>query len=161
MGPPVLQRFRRFAIPPMCLRAVLGPNYIVAGNFDDSVIEVLKANTDVEYIAEDGIVQTFVDQYVELLSPVGTRYSNPHARNGAPWNLARVSTRSWPANQDPFSSNYTYSYLPSPGSGVDIYVVDTGLFFVHFRPEIISTSTSKGIFVSHVREPCSNALQRS
>jgi len=43
---------------------ILGPNQIVIGSFGDNIIEVLKSNTDVEYIAEDGIMTTFDTQYV-------------------------------------------------------------------------------------------------
>lgn len=50
-----------------------GPDQIiVVGNFGDNVIEALKSSIDVEYIAEDGIMKTFVDQYVELLSSLGS-----------------------------------------------------------------------------------------
>jgi len=109
---------------------VLGPNRITAGNFGDDVIEVLKSIIDVEYIAEDGIMKAFVDQYVEPWSFGGFCYSNPHPRNNAPWNLARVSTRAKLVKQDPFALDYTYRHLEKPGSGVDIYVMDTGLFFL-------------------------------
>ena len=51
-----------------CPCVAIGPNQTVTGNFGDNVIEVLKSSIDVEYIAEDGIVKTFVDQYVELYS---------------------------------------------------------------------------------------------
>ena len=82
--------------------------------------------------------------------PSGFRYSNSHARNDAPWNLARVSTRTGLAKQDPFALDYVYRHLANPGSGVDIYVVDTGLFLVCPHPETVSHSTSEGIFVNHV-----------
>jgi cerevisin len=113
--------------PRACV--MFGPNQIVIGNFGDNIIDVLKSSTDVEYIAEDGIMTAFDVQYVGLWSSVRLWYSNLHVRNDAPWNLARISTRTRLTNQDPFALNYAYQYLPNPGSGVDIYVVDTGLFF--------------------------------
>jgi len=72
---------------------------------------------------------TFDIQYVGPWPPIRSRCSDLHARNDAPWNLARISTRARLTNQDPFAVNYVYQYLSNPGSGVDIYVVDTGLFF--------------------------------
>jgi len=141
-------------LPYACV--VLGPNQIVVGNFGDNILEVLKSSIDVEYIAEDGIMTTFDVQYVEVGSSVEPFYSNPNARNDAPWNLARLNTRAKLAEQDPFSLDYVYQYLPDPGRGVDIYVVDTGLFFfLSPNLESISTSTSEGVFVDHVREHCS------
>jgi len=112
-----------------CTPVMLGPKGITVGNFRDDAIEVLRSSIDVEYIAEDGIVKTFVDQYVEPWSSLRPCCSNSYARNDAPWNLARVSTRTRLVKQDPFALDYSYRYLANPGIGVDIYVVDTGLFF--------------------------------
>jgi len=104
-------------------------------------------------------MKTFVDQCVEPWPSLGSCYSNSHARNDAPWNLARISTRARLIKQDPFALDYSYRYLANPGIGVDIYVVDTGLFFFfHPRPNTISSSPSEGIFIDHVRELYSNGL---
>ena len=62
-------------------------------------------------------------------------------RNDASWNLARVSTRTKLAKQDPFALDYQYKYNSGPGSGVDIYVVDTGLSFPCFSNGSVSPST--------------------
>ena len=134
-------------------------NRVAVGYFDGNLLGALLSSMDVEYIAEDGIMKTSVDQYVELWLPVGLCYSNPRVRTDAPWNLARVSTRAKLSEQDPYALDYTYRYNDKPGFGVDIYVVDTGLFFIPFRPKSISTSTSEGIFVDHVRELRSGGLQ--
>lgn len=111
-----------------CTCVVFGPNQDVIGNFGDSILEVLKSSIDVEYIAEDGIMKTCDDQYVGLWSPVVLCYSDPHIRLDAPWSLTRIGTRAKLVDQDPFALNYVYQHLPNPGSGVDIYVVDTGSF---------------------------------
>jgi hypothetical protein len=50
--------------PGSCV--ALRPNQIVIGNFGDNIVSVLLSSMDVEYIAEDGIMKTSVDQYVEL-----------------------------------------------------------------------------------------------
>lgn len=125
--------------PRTCV--ILGPNRVVIGYFGDDVIEVLKSSIDVEYIAEDGIMSAFdvegpvavMDppntQYVGLSPSVRLCYSDPHTRADAPWGLARISTRIKLVNQDPLALDYEYRYLPNPGNGVNIYVVDTGSFF--------------------------------
>ena len=122
-----------------CACVVLGPNRVVIGNFGDDIIEVLKSNIDVEYIAEDGIMSALdvdpavVIQYVELLSPIGLCRLDSHARTDAPWGLARISNRARLVNQDPFALDYEYRYLPNQGREVDIYVVDTGSVFSSAR----------------------------
>jgi len=124
----------------LCASVAFGPNQIAVGNFDGNVIEVLKSSIDVEYIAEDGIMTAFDVQYVEPSPSVRSFYSNRDARNDAPWNLARVSTRTELAERNPFSLDYEYQYLPDPGRGVNIYVVDTGsfdFFPVRFHPESV------------------------
>lgn len=124
--------------PSTCV--ILGPNYVDVGYFGDDVIEVLRSSVDVEYIAEDGIMSTFdtkhpaavMDppniQWVGLSPSVRLCHLDPHIRADAPWGLARISTRTKLVNQDPLALYYEYKYLPNPGRGVDIYVVDTGLF---------------------------------
>jgi cerevisin len=107
---------------------ILGLNQGFAGYFDDDVLSALKSSMDVEYIAEDGIMSTSDVQYVKPPPSVGSCHSNPSARPDASWNLARVSTRDELVDQDPFDLTYTYEYSSGPGSGVDIYVVDTGSF---------------------------------
>ena len=124
---------------------ILGPNQIVIGSFGDNIIEVLKSSTDVEYIAEDGIMTTFDIQYVGPWPSTRSCYSNIHARNDAPWNLARISTRARLTNQDPYALNYTYQYLSNPGDGVDIYVVDTGLFSPFVRVLKVSQHISRKV----------------
>ena len=123
--------FNGFAGPSFLPRAcvILGPNQIVIGNFGDNIVEVLKSSIDVEYIAEDGIMTTYDVQYVGLWSSNRLCCLNLHVRNDAPWNLARISTRTRLTNQDPSALDYVHQYLPDPGRGVDIYVVDTGLLF--------------------------------
>ena len=77
----------------------------------------------------------------------------PISRPNAPWNLARISTRKKLEDQDPKDLTFPYNYDPSKlGNGVDIYVIDTGLFSVSpsFHPSI-STSASAGIYIEHVR----------
>ncbi|KAF9787119.1 serine protease [Thelephora terrestris] len=84
-----------------------------AGTLDRSTADALSSRPEVEYVEEDVTMSTF------------------EAQTDASWNLARVSTRDKLANQDPFALTYQYNYIPKPGSGVDIYVVDTGILVEH------------------------------
>ncbi|RDB21646.1 Cuticle-degrading protease [Hypsizygus marmoreus] len=84
-----------------------------AGDLDSATVNLLRASPDVEYIAEDGIVHTFVTQ------------------TNAPWGLARLSQDARLSNQDTSALTFTYTYDASAGAGVDIYIIDTGVFTTH------------------------------
>ena len=51
-----------------------------------------------------------------------------------------MSARDKLDNQDPFALDYEYNYLPNPGSDVDIYVVDTGLWLIISPPSVTKPS---------------------
>ncbi|KAG5642318.1 hypothetical protein DXG03_003020 [Asterophora parasitica] len=84
-----------------------------AGHLSDQAVNVLRASHDVEYITEDGIVTTFATQ------------------TNAPWGLSRISQPGRLANQNDGALTFSYTYDDSAGSGVDVYVVDTGVFTGH------------------------------
>ncbi|KAI0651894.1 serine protease [Trametes meyenii] len=86
-----------------------------AGILEDDALNALRASPDVEYIAEDGIfhINTAVTQ------------------TNAPWGLQRISQAAKLSSQNTGSLTYTYTYDSSAGSGVDIYIVDTGIFTAH------------------------------
>ncbi|KAG5651131.1 hypothetical protein H0H81_009764 [Sphagnurus paluster] len=84
-----------------------------ASDFDAATLESLRANPNVEYIAEDGIMHTMATQ------------------TNAPWGLARLSSVSKLTNQDTSALTYSYTYDDSAGAGVDIYIVDTGVLTTH------------------------------
>ncbi|KAF9528337.1 serine proteinase 2 [Crepidotus variabilis] len=81
-----------------------------ASHLDTDTLNTLRASKDVEYIAEDGLVHAFDTQ------------------TNAPWGLNRISS---PAKLLSGSATgaaaYTYTYDPSAGQGVDVYIVVTGL----------------------------------
>jgi cerevisin len=79
-------------------------------------------------------MDAFDVQYVRPPPSVERGHSDPSLRTDASWNLARVSSSTKLTNQDPFALDYEYKYLPEPGSGIDIYVVDTGLFSRLLQP---------------------------
>ncbi|KAJ3480012.1 hypothetical protein NLI96_g8665 [Meripilus lineatus] len=84
-----------------------------AGTFSTKTLNMLRSSPDVESISEDGIMTIQATQ------------------KDAPWGLARISRDKKLANQDPNALNFTYKYPTNAGSGVDIYIIDTGIFTGH------------------------------
>ncbi len=52
-------------------------------------------------------------------------------RTNATWGLQRISQATEPTDQNTGDLTFTYTYDDSAGEGVDIYVVDTGIFTNH------------------------------
>ncbi|KAM6496408.1 serine protease [Amanita muscaria] len=87
-----------------------------AGHCDDPTLDYLRAHSDVESIAEDGIM---------TINSLATQ------RN-APWGLERISQPNpVHATGDPNSLTFSYTYDSSAGKGVDIYVLDSGIYTGH------------------------------
>ncbi|TFK41179.1 serine protease [Crucibulum laeve] len=84
-----------------------------AGSLSEDALNTLRASDDVEYIQEDGIMHTMVTQ------------------TNAPWGLQRVSQDAKLTSTDTSALTYIYTYDASAGAGVDIYVVDTGIYTSH------------------------------
>ncbi|KAK0229692.1 serine protease [Armillaria nabsnona] len=84
-----------------------------AGVLNDNDLNNIRANPDVESIAQDGIVSVTSTQ------------------TNAPWGLARISQRAALGSSDTSALTYRYNYDPSGGAGVDVYVVDTGIYTAH------------------------------
>ncbi|KAF9523113.1 serine protease [Crepidotus variabilis] len=85
-----------------------------AGQFNDETLNAFRADPDVESVTEDGIMHIF-----------GTQ-------TNAPWGLGRISTTPKLTNQDFEALTFNYTYADDKlGSGVDIYVVDTGIRTTH------------------------------
>ncbi|PBK68565.1 peptidase 1 [Armillaria solidipes] len=84
-----------------------------AGVLDDNDLNSIRANPDIESIAQDGIVSVTTTQ------------------TNAPWGLARISQRAALGSSDTSALTYRYNYDPSDGAGVDVYVVDTGIYTAH------------------------------
>ncbi|KAF5316468.1 hypothetical protein D9619_006592 [Psilocybe cf. subviscida] len=84
-----------------------------AGSIDTAVLDALRDSDDVEFIEEDGIMHTFVTQ------------------TNAPWGLQRISQDAKLSSTSVSALTYTYTYDSTAGSGVDIYVVDTGIYTGH------------------------------
>ncbi|KAL0948473.1 hypothetical protein HGRIS_011042 [Hohenbuehelia grisea] len=84
-----------------------------AGKFSDETLKALRASDAVDTVAEDGMVYAWASQ------------------TDAPWGLARISTKNKLAHSDVTSLNNTYDYSDSAGEGVDVYVIDTGVYVDH------------------------------
>ncbi|KAF8662086.1 hypothetical protein AX16_001196 [Volvariella volvacea WC 439] len=79
---------------------------------DEDALNTLRASDDVAYITEDGIVSIAATQ------------------NNAPWGLQRISQNGRLSSSDVTALTYTYTYSAT-GAGVDVYVVDTGVYTAH------------------------------
>ena len=61
--------------------------------------------------------------------------NGPVVQTTAPWGLQALSTTKSVGRTDTATLNYTYTYDSSAGSGVDVYVVDTGINTAHVEFE--------------------------
>ncbi|KAG5644929.1 hypothetical protein DXG03_007394 [Asterophora parasitica] len=117
-----------------------------AGNFSSATVQRLLSSPDVAFVEQDGIVH--IPEFTSGHSrraPAAEHWpdSRDAAQAGAPptaqvvltqtdapWGLARLS-------QDPkltppaVPGQYTYLYGAQAGAGVDVYVLDTGIFVSH------------------------------
>ncbi|XP_006464052.1 serine proteinase [Agaricus bisporus var. bisporus H97] len=84
-----------------------------AGEFDEETLNELRANPNVESITEDGLMHTMTTQ------------------TNAPWGLARLSSTTRLSNQNAAALTFSYTFDASAGSGVDIFIVDTGILTTH------------------------------
>jgi subtilisin family serine protease len=83
-----------------------------SASLDATSLATIRALPDVEFVEEDSIVSI----------------NGVIAQEGAPWNLARLSSRTRTPGED------TYRYEESAGAGTCVYVVDTGVDGTH--PEL-------------------------
>ncbi|KAF9442747.1 serine protease [Macrolepiota fuliginosa MF-IS2] len=84
-----------------------------AGHLDDDTLNALRANPDVQSIAEDGVMHTMVTQ------------------TNAPWGLSRLSSMTSLSGQDDTALTFSYTYDASAGKGVDIYIVGECIYTAH------------------------------
>ncbi|KAH6908860.1 serine protease [Coprinopsis sp. MPI-PUGE-AT-0042] len=85
----------------------------IASSLDEETLNTLRASEDVASITEDGIMHTTATQ------------------TNAPWGLGRISQAGRLSSQSTTALTYSYTYDDSAGSGVDIYIVDTGVLTTH------------------------------
>jgi len=80
-----------------------------AGRFEPHVLQTLRASPIIEFIEKDQMVHAY------------------DVQENAPWGLARISQKSHLEGNEAHS----YTYSPSAGEGVTVYVVDTGINIKH------------------------------
>lgn len=85
-----------------------------AGYFDNEALAALQAPPDVASISEDGIM----------------RITATVSQTNAPWGLSRIS-QNGVVGGSAANTNFVYRFDSSAGAGVDIFVVDTGIFIGH------------------------------
>ncbi|KAG8904443.1 subtilisin-like serine protease [Tulasnella sp. 403] len=85
-----------------------------AASLDDNALSKVLANKDVAWVEEDAIMHTRGDQL------------------NATWGLQRISSETpLPPGSNPDDLNFDYKFDDAAGSGVDVYVVDTGIRTTH------------------------------
>ncbi|KLO11075.1 hypothetical protein SCHPADRAFT_855789 [Schizopora paradoxa] len=80
-----------------------------AGKFSREVMEMIRTQPEVDYIEQDQVVYALETQ------------------KSAPWGLARISHR----DKLNFSTFTKYEYDVKGGEGVNVYVIDTGIYIDH------------------------------
>ncbi|RPD55475.1 serine protease [Lentinus tigrinus ALCF2SS1-7] len=86
-----------------------------AGTFQPDALNALRASPDVDYIEEDGVSEGSATVF----------------QNNAPWGLQRISQNPRLINQNPLDLNFTFKFDDSAGNGVDIFIIDTGIYLAH------------------------------
>lgn len=81
-----------------------------SGTFIGAALDAILASPDVEYVEKNAI------------------FSISDSQNSAPWNLQAISTQNTVGSTDVTAMSFTYSYTQPAGDGVDIYIVDTGVY---------------------------------
>ncbi|EJD08081.1 uncharacterized protein FOMMEDRAFT_101509 [Fomitiporia mediterranea MF3/22] len=84
-----------------------------AGSFSRDVVERIRRQPEVAYVEHDQIVHALETQ------------------KGAPWGLARISHQ----NKLNFSTFQRYEYNKHGGEGVNVYIIDTGIYIDHVEFE--------------------------
>jgi subtilisin family serine protease len=94
-----------------------------AAEFDDTVLNLLKALPNVEYIEKDAIIKAFDDEAL-LESAKATLEKKTFVTQGSStWGLGRIS------HVNKGTSSYTYD--DTAGTGTCAYVIDTGIYTAH------------------------------
>ncbi|KAF8639361.1 hypothetical protein AX17_001550 [Amanita inopinata Kibby_2008] len=86
-----------------------------AAKLDEHALNMLRGHSDVQYISEDGTMST----------------SATVTQTDAPWGLQRIDQAAALGRTDDGSLTFTYTYDSTAGAGVDIYMVDTGVYVDH------------------------------
>ncbi|KAF8177421.1 peptidase S8/S53 domain-containing protein [Pholiota molesta] len=109
----IFSLFAATAVKAATLSSAVGENNgDTSAHLDDAALTAPLASPDVEHVSED-------------IANTGT------AQRNAPWGLSRISSSKRLSGTDITALNYTYRYSTSAGSGVDVYVLSTGVYTAH------------------------------
>ncbi|KAH6910920.1 serine protease [Coprinopsis sp. MPI-PUGE-AT-0042] len=87
-----------------------------SGDLNEDVAAKLAAADEVEYVAEDGYAQSAAAVY----------------QYNAGWPLKRISqVASMPSGSNIYNQGFQWQYDSTAGTGVDVYVIDTGIYTAH------------------------------
>ncbi|KAF9000866.1 hypothetical protein BDQ17DRAFT_1426893 [Cyathus striatus] len=86
-------------------------------------LNTFRTHEDVDYIAEDGIMHTMTTQ------------------TDAPWVLQRISRDAKLSSTSTSALTYSYTYDSTARTGVNIYVLDTGIYTSRANPPLLSMSS--------------------
>ncbi|KAF9531518.1 serine protease [Crepidotus variabilis] len=87
----------------------------LSGALSEEHLDSLRSSPEVEYIAEDGLMH--INSWV--------------TQTNAPWGVGRLSSPSKLGLNDISNLGFNYTFDETAGNGVDIYVVDTGVYLNH------------------------------
>lgn len=101
------------------------------GYFSPQLVDEIRGRGEVQYVEADQVMYAFhsgmktIKGKLTRNKPVAGIKSALKMQNDAPWGLTRLThTQSSPAHHD-------YEYPESAGSGVDVYIIDTGINVDH------------------------------
>jgi cerevisin len=101
-----------------------------SGIFVGATLDAILASPDVKYVEKNRIVRfVALSLTLHILNHTQVRVSD--SQTNTPWNLQAISTTVPVGGTDPSQRIYTYSYDQPAGGGVDVYVVDTGVYIEH------------------------------
>jgi len=92
-----------------------------SARLNEDLLKTELAHPDVKYIEADQVMSINYEQEKGERSPLSIV-----TQTGATWGLVRVGQRNLPLNP-----NGDYAYNSNAGEGVDVYVIDTGIFTTH------------------------------
>jgi cerevisin len=108
------------------------PEFFVgySGIFVGAALDAVLASPDVQFVEKNGIVRCVALSLTShIKSPAQIR--GCVSDTNEPWNLQAISTQEPVGGNDVNAMTYTYSYNEPAGAGVDIYIVDSGVYIQH------------------------------
>jgi cerevisin len=108
------------------------PNFFkgYSGIFVGAALDAIRASPDVKYVEKNRLVRCVALSLTShILNHMQVRVSD--SQTNGPWNLQSISTQVPVGGMNTAAMEYTYGYDQPVGGGVDIYIVDTGVYTAH------------------------------